>query len=161
MQEWHQIPDGLIINFDQTPLSYVCSLNHTLHFEGGKSLPLVGKGKSKQTTGTFSCTKSGIFLPMQLIYHGKTKLPIYQFTPQVLNSLKDSTILIQRTTGVFMINLSSIFNQLFFHLPSQREPSWIWKKSKNACSFFIFLRFNAPNMFLIWSMKTIVLLCSY
>ena len=23
MQEWHQIPDDLIINFDQTPLSYV------------------------------------------------------------------------------------------------------------------------------------------
>ena len=29
MQEWHQIPDDLIINFDQTPLSYVCSPNHT------------------------------------------------------------------------------------------------------------------------------------
>ena len=24
MQEWHQIPDDLIINFDQTLLSYVC-----------------------------------------------------------------------------------------------------------------------------------------
>ena len=72
MQEWHQIPDDLIINFDQTPLSYVCSPNHTIHFKDGKSVPLVGKGKSKQITGTFSCTKSGIFLPMQLIYQGKT-----------------------------------------------------------------------------------------
>ena len=72
MQDWHQIPDDLIINFDQTPLSYVYSLNHTLHFKGGKSVPVVVKGKSKQITGTFSCTKSGIFLPMQLIYQGKT-----------------------------------------------------------------------------------------
>ena len=72
MQEWHQIPDGLIINFDQTPLSCACSPNHTIHFKGGKSVPLVGKEKSKQITGTFSCTKSGIFLPMQLIYRGKT-----------------------------------------------------------------------------------------
>ena len=24
MQEWHQISDDLIIDFDQTPLSYVC-----------------------------------------------------------------------------------------------------------------------------------------
>ena len=72
LQKWHQIPDDLIINFDQTPLSYVCSPNHTLHLKGGKSVPIVGKGKSKQITGTFSCTMSGLFLPMQLIYQGKT-----------------------------------------------------------------------------------------
>ena len=72
MQEWHQIPDDLIINLEQTSLSDVCSPNHTLHFKGGKSVPLVGKEKSKQITGTFSCVKSRIFLPMQLIYQGKT-----------------------------------------------------------------------------------------
>ena len=72
MQEWHQITDDLITSFDQTPLSYVCSPTHTLHFKGGKSVPRVGKGKSKQIAGTLSCTKSGIFLPMQLIYQGKT-----------------------------------------------------------------------------------------
>ena len=54
MEEWHQIPDYLIINFDQIPLSYVCSPRHTLHFKGVKSVPL------------------GILLPMQLIYQGKT-----------------------------------------------------------------------------------------
>ena len=72
MQEWHQIPDDLIIDFDQTPLSYVCSPNHTIHFKGGKSIALVGKRKSKQVAVTFLCTKTGIFLPMQLIYQGKT-----------------------------------------------------------------------------------------
>ena len=35
-------------------------------------MPLIGKGKQKQITGTFSCTKSGIFLPIQLIYQGKS-----------------------------------------------------------------------------------------
>ena len=53
MKEWDQILDDLIIIFDQTLLSYVCSPNHTLHFKGGKTVPLVGKGKSKQITGTF------------------------------------------------------------------------------------------------------------
>ena len=72
MQEWHQIPDYLIINFEQIPLLYLCSPRHTLHFKGVKSVPLVEKGKSKQVTGTFSYTKSGILLPMQLIYQGKT-----------------------------------------------------------------------------------------
>ena len=40
-----------------------------------KSEPLIEKGKSKQITGTFSCTKSGIFLPMQLIYQGEKMSP--------------------------------------------------------------------------------------
>ena len=71
MQEWHQIPDDPIINFDQTPLLYARSPNRTLHYKGGKSVPLVGKGNSKQITGTFWCTKYGIFLPMQPIYQGK------------------------------------------------------------------------------------------
>ena len=70
-QSKHDIPDDLIINFDQTPLSYICSPNHTLHQRGAKSVPLNSKGKKKQITGTFTVTKSGIFLPMQLIYQGK------------------------------------------------------------------------------------------
>ena len=72
LQMWHNIPDDLILNFDQTPLSYICAPNHTLHQKGAKNVPLIGKGKKKQITGTFTCTKSGIFLPMQLIYEGKT-----------------------------------------------------------------------------------------
>ena len=35
-------------------------------------MPLVGKGKKKQVTGTFTVTMSGLFLPMQLIYEGKS-----------------------------------------------------------------------------------------
>ena len=53
MQEWHQIPDDLIINFDQTPLSYVCSWDHTLNFKGVKSVPFVGRGNFKQVTVNF------------------------------------------------------------------------------------------------------------
>ena len=58
LQSWHEISDDLIINYDQTPLSYVSSPNHTLEVQGAKSMPLVGKGKKKQITGTFSVTKS-------------------------------------------------------------------------------------------------------
>lgn len=72
MQAWHEIPDELVLNFDQTPLSYVCSSKHTLHPKGEKSVPLIGKGKQKQITGTFACTMVGDFLPMQLIYEGAT-----------------------------------------------------------------------------------------
>ena len=53
MKAWHQTPDDLIINFYQTPILYVSSPNHTLHFKGGNSVPFVGKGKCIQITGTF------------------------------------------------------------------------------------------------------------
>ena len=66
------MPDELILNFDQKPLPYSCVSNHTLNEKGASSLPLVGKGRKKQITGTFTVIKSGYFLPRQLIYEGKT-----------------------------------------------------------------------------------------
>ena len=37
LQSWNDIPDDLIINFDQTPLSYVCSKNYTLEVRAQKT----------------------------------------------------------------------------------------------------------------------------
>ena len=69
LQSWHDIPEALILNFDQTHLPYVCSAKHTLDIRGSKSVPIVGKGKKKQITGTFTTiSMAGTFLPMQLIY---------------------------------------------------------------------------------------------
>ena len=72
LQSWHSIPDDLIINFDQTPLPYVVTGNSTLNEKGDKSVPLQRKGKKKQITRTFAVSMTGDFLPMQLIYEGKT-----------------------------------------------------------------------------------------
>ena len=71
LQAWHEIPEDLI-NFDQTPLPYVCTGKRTYHAQGSSNVPLVGKGKKKQITGTFTITMSGQFLPVQLIYQGTT-----------------------------------------------------------------------------------------
>ena len=62
----------MIINFDQTPLPYVVTGNSTLNEKGAKSVPLQENGKQKQITGTFAVSMTGDFLPMQLIYEGKT-----------------------------------------------------------------------------------------
>ena len=72
LQAWHEIPEDLIINFDQTPLPYVCTGKRTYHVKGASNVPMVGKGKKKQITGTFTVTMTGQFLPMQLIYQGTT-----------------------------------------------------------------------------------------
>ncbi len=63
----HGIPTGLVLNFDQTPLSYVCTRKTTLEVQGTKSVPVIGQGKQKQITGTFTVSADGDFLPMQLI----------------------------------------------------------------------------------------------
>ena len=71
--KWHDIPKEFVLNFDQTPLSYITVGSNTLEFEGAKSVPVKDKGKGKQITGTFAVSATGRFLPMQLIYAGKTK----------------------------------------------------------------------------------------
>eukprot|EP00795_Rhopilema_esculentum_P006675 gene6675-12231_t len=68
----HSISEEIILNSDQTPLSYVCTSNTTLEVQGTKSVLIVGKGKKKQITGTFIVGADGDFLPMQLIYAEKT-----------------------------------------------------------------------------------------
>ena len=70
--KWYDIPKELVLNFDQTPLSYITVGNNTLEFEDAKSVPVKGKGKGKQITGTFTVSATGRFLPIQLIYAGKT-----------------------------------------------------------------------------------------
>ena len=71
--KWHDIPKDLVLNFDQTSLSYITVGNNALEFEGAKSVPGLGKAKGKQITRTFAVSATGQFLPMQLIYAGKTK----------------------------------------------------------------------------------------
>ena len=71
--KWYDIPKDLVLNFDQMSLSYIAVGNNTLEFEGVKSIPVKGKGKVKQVTGTFALSATGRFLPMQLIYTSKTK----------------------------------------------------------------------------------------
>lgn len=34
LQAIHCVPEDLILNFDQTPMSYACSASHTLHKKG-------------------------------------------------------------------------------------------------------------------------------
>lgn len=68
------MPDNLIINIDQTPLPFVLISKHTMNKTNEKFVPISDSADYRQITGTFSITVSGRFLPMQLIYHGKTAL---------------------------------------------------------------------------------------
>ena len=77
----YNIPDSLIINIDQTPTKYVPVSRSTLAKKNSKAVAIKGSSDKRSITATLSITFSGKFLPMQLIYGGKTtkSLPRFKF----------------------------------------------------------------------------------
>ena len=63
----------MILNLDQTPLSYVSPGKYTFNPIGAKTVPIKGIDNKRQITVTFSVSMTGIFLPTQFIYEGKTR----------------------------------------------------------------------------------------
>ena len=76
-----EIPPELILNWDQTGLNIVPSSSWTMDQRGAKRVELTGLNDKRQITALFCGTLSGEFLPIQLVYQGKTSrcYPRYQF----------------------------------------------------------------------------------
>ena len=70
--EENTISDSLAINFDQTPLKMVQCGNNTFAKKNRKVVTIVGADDKRSITAIFSITLSRKFLPIQLIYGGKT-----------------------------------------------------------------------------------------
>ena len=70
--EQYSIPFELILNADQTPNSYVSVGKMTMAKRGEKSVPIKGLSDKRDITLAFAVTFTGDFLPMQIIYGGKT-----------------------------------------------------------------------------------------
>ena len=68
---WTRYPPSLIINIDQTPLSYVNTVKYTFSFKGAKNILINGVNDKHQITVTFAVICTGQFF--QLIYVGKTE----------------------------------------------------------------------------------------
>ena len=77
----HLIPPELFINIDQTQLRFYLTPTHTVTKKGEASVPITNSSDYRQITGTFGISMAGEFLPIQLIYHGKTNKhhPNYNF----------------------------------------------------------------------------------
>ena len=69
----HNIHDSLILNLDQTPLPFFLVGKYTLEKKGDKSVPMTNSNDYQQITGTFTISAEGNFLPIQLIYQGKSE----------------------------------------------------------------------------------------
>ena len=66
------VPAEMIVNWDQTAIKYIPVSNWTMAKEGSKRVEVAGIDDKRQITATFAASLSGNFLPVQLVYEGKT-----------------------------------------------------------------------------------------
>ena len=79
--EMEEIPSALVINWDQTGINYVPVSAWTMAKAGSKRVEISGVDDKRQITGVFGCNMVGDFLPIQLVYQGKTPkcIPSFNF----------------------------------------------------------------------------------
>jgi hypothetical protein len=68
----YKIPKELVINFDQTGVHIVPINNRSFAKTGSKQVVLRFKGDKRQITALLAGTASGVLLPEQLIFQGKS-----------------------------------------------------------------------------------------
>ena len=71
--DMEEIPQDLILNWDQIAVHYVPVSNWTMAMEGLKKVAIAGIDDKRQITLVLAATMSGKLLPCQLVYQGKTK----------------------------------------------------------------------------------------
>ena len=71
--EMAEIPKDLIVNWDQTAIKYVPVSEWTVEKVGSKRVEIAGLQDKRQITAVFAGSQTGGFLPIQLVYQGKTE----------------------------------------------------------------------------------------
>ena len=76
-----EIPPELILNLDQTGIRIVPSRTWTMEQQGSKRVEIIGANDKRMITAVFCGSLAGNFLPLQIIYGGKTERchPRFQF----------------------------------------------------------------------------------
>ena len=69
----------LVTNLVQTPLCYVSPGKYTFHFKRSKHVPVKVVDDKRPITVTFDVSAVGEFIPMHVIYGGKTKQILSKF----------------------------------------------------------------------------------
>ena len=71
----------MVINIDQTPWKYAPVSNQSMVQKGSSNIAIHGSTYKNAITATFGITYDNQFLPIQLIYGGKTlqSLPRFEF----------------------------------------------------------------------------------
>ncbi|KAF8596458.1 hypothetical protein BDV93DRAFT_534727 [Ceratobasidium sp. AG-I] len=72
----HRVPPDLVINADQTGVSYLGTGNKTWELRGAKQVLAIGCGEKRQFTVMVAITASGMMLPWQAIFKGKSNVSL-------------------------------------------------------------------------------------
>ena len=104
---YEEIPDSLVVNWDHTGIKYIPTSSWTMEKEGKKRVEILGIDDKRQITGVFAATKDGNFLPIQVIYKGKTKrnLPNVKFPSDWLASYTENHWANERTTKEYIYKI--------------------------------------------------------
>lgn len=80
----YNVPDTLVLNWDQTGCQMVPGGEWTMDLKGSNQVSISGLDDKRQITVLLAVTKSGEMLPPQVIYAGKTErcLPKVDFPPE-------------------------------------------------------------------------------
>ena len=79
--EMEEIPPPLILNWDHTSLKYVPSSSWTMAKEGSKCVDIAGIDDKCQITAVLTVSLDGNYLPVQLIFQGKTSASLPRAKP--------------------------------------------------------------------------------
>ena len=71
--QMEEIPAALILNWDQTGIRIVPPPSSTMDKKGMKRVEMVGQNDKRHITAVLCRRLEGDFLPVQLVYKGKTK----------------------------------------------------------------------------------------
>ena len=132
-----EIPAQLVINFDQTGLNIVPTLDWTMEAEGSKRVEVTGKDDKRQLTAVLVGTLDGDFLPSQIIYQGTSPrcLPKHEFSKKWHITYSANHWSNEETTTEYLDNV------LIPYIAEKRE-------SLNFLKLFLTtLRLSAPQPF--------------
>ena len=68
----HNIPDALIINWDETSLPVMPTDDFTMEVRGTRTVKISGQDDKRNVTGVVGSARDGAVLPGQVLYAGKT-----------------------------------------------------------------------------------------
>ncbi len=79
--DMEEIPPELVLNWDQTGIKLVPVSAHTMDKQGSACVEVAGAKDKRLITALFCGSLTGGFVPVQVIYHGKTNrcYPKYKF----------------------------------------------------------------------------------
>ena len=132
----------LIINFDQTLLSYICTGNRTYAKKGSSNVPLVGKEKKTN--------------------HRKFQNYYVHFFPCRL-SIKDRPVVAFQKLSIFLLILMrharsiteamipkqfNTYRKWCFRMSKKRKKNWIFLRIKRQCSYLMSLKGTLQRLLL-------------